>query len=139
MKFKNLTKKLAAGLLAVSMLFVGTNTPVSAADVKSDTYSVYYNSSASNNMTDYPRITYYGGTNYFQVSAISGAAYTITVYFTPTNAKIEQGTLSATRACTQTFTYPDNQSAPSVVQFKVTLSNSPSTYTASSSGKVYFN
>lgn len=71
MKFKNLTKKLAAGLLAVSMLFVGTNTPVSAAD-ESASYVVYYNSPASYKLTTYCTLPFYGGTQTFKVATYTG-------------------------------------------------------------------
>lgn len=132
-------KKLAAGLVAMAVLFVGGGTSVSAAS-ESSSYSLYYNSPASYSITAYCTLPYYGGTQTFQVSTLSGSATSISVIFSGVDVNLKS-TIEFTRTGSTTFTCTTKTVGQQTEKFKVYLrrgTNSTEGATAYASGKVSY-
>ena len=129
-KFK---RNVIAALLTVVMVGAVFTTPAQAADKKTDSYSLYYNSPGSANTTAFPSITWYGGTNYFQVSDLWGSGSYWVVSCSGTN--VNMNTLSASNTGTMQFTFTSVY-AGNYAKYKVVMSNSKSG-TSYAKGKIY--
>lgn len=132
----NIRKSKSAMFALVLTAVAGIMLPqsaVNAADVKSCSFSLYYNSPGSANTTAYPEITYYAGTNYFEISRLWGSGASREVLCTGVNVSMKP--LPASTECTQQFTCTKIGGIEKA-KFKVSMTNSTSG-TSYADGKMY--
>ena len=139
------TKKLKRGIAVLAMTAVaitGNNImpKVQAAEVKSSSYSLFYNSEGSYSKSATCKITFYAGTNYFKCSSISGGADSIVVNCTGYNVSLSR-TLKTSKVNNISFVPTLKSDASNTTQsiYTVKMTQSPSTSTAYANGSVYIN
>lgn len=135
MKIGNLKKRVMAVALAAGVLVVGVGAePAFAADIRSANYNLYYNSPGNYSGAQTAEITYYRGTNYFQLSTLSGSSATKVV--TCSGSNISMSSVSRSSTGTTKFTVGRMYGESDYSQFSISMSNSTSG-TAYASGRVY--
>ena len=136
---KKAWKKMGALTLAGAIAVTGVSggTVVQAADVKSASWKLFYESEGHYTYTKYVDITYYAGTNYYQNGAFSGSASANIVTCTGYNVILSE-TIRATKAYSTTFTAKLKSDATNSehATYKIFLDATPHK-SVSVSGKVY--
>lgn len=131
------SKKMLCGALAtvLSIGSLGINS-VEAADVRKDSFSLYYNSPTSGYTTDPVKLTVYKGTNYFKVSKLWGSAPAKIVSLKGANLTLPYS-VELTSVDTIGFTYTMKNNDDDMAVIKVKL-NTPRSGTSYANGKVYY-
>lgn len=135
--FKKATKVLGVVTLVLSITLGCNSSFVYAANVKSDSYGVYYNSPGSYSMSDTCKITYYAGTNYFTIDSLSGSSGVKIVTCTGVNVNLST-TVSRTSTGSKSFTCKLKSTSYTEAQFKIKATNEGYS-TMYASGRIYFN
>lgn len=137
---RKIKKIVVAGALAVTTLLTAGVGKISAADVKSDSYYVYYQNMGNYQRTEYCKTTLYTGTNYFSCSSITGESDYIAVSCTGDNVVLDK-TLKSTQVKTISFRPELKAGATNRKEavYKVVLDNNNKDTSAYVKGKIYYN
>lgn len=132
------TKKVAACILAVSCVLAGGTREVFAADIRYVDFNLRYETPASNLTAKTCTLTYYGGTNYFDVTSISGDASAITVTCEGRDNIIVEK-MTSTRVSSRPFTYSSIGTTLDRAKFFVSMTHSPGDSIAYAKGNIHYN
>lgn len=133
---KKIVRMLLGLTLAVSILIGFNPSAVFTADIKSHSYSLYFKSPNSANVTSaICQIPYYGGKIYFTVDSFSGSSSVKIV--TCTGVDVNMSTIQMTSIGTTSFTCVPQNAGQATVTFKITLI-SDGVSIAYVSGRIYY-